>query len=130
MAEDPRTAQELNAVAQLRAALRRFNAVSDEVTGRHGLTPRRYDLLAMLHAKPPSETATQLGRQLQLTLNATSELISRAEEAGLVKRTQSPADARVKAIVPTKEGSARYLRAVSELAAARQRLLAILADLI
>ena len=41
--------RELTAIADLRSALRRFLTATDDVTRRHGLTARRYDLLAILH---------------------------------------------------------------------------------
>ncbi len=121
------TRDELLAVAELRSALRRFLAATDEVTRRYDLTPRRYDLLAMLHgAESGSCTASELAERLRLSRNSITELITRAAEAGLVTRERDAHDGRVKRIVPTREGSKRYRAAVGDLAGERQRLFEIL----
>jgi DNA-binding MarR family transcriptional regulator len=121
---------ELTAVAELRAALRRFHAATNEITRRHGLTSQRYDLLAVLHGDPERpRTATALAELLQLSRNATTELVSRAEKSGLVARASDPADARVKRIAPTAEGSRRFLAVVAELRPERRRLLELLEEI-
>lgn len=118
---------DLVAIAELRSGLRRFLSVTDEVTRRHRLTPRRYDLLAMLHgAESGSCTASELAERLRLSRNAITELITRAADAGLVRREPDTRDGRVKLIVPTREGSTRYLAAAGALAAERQRLFELL----
>jgi DNA-binding MarR family transcriptional regulator len=57
-----------------------------------------------------------------------TELVTRAEGAGLVARTADPQDRRSKRITPTEEGSRRFLATLTELAPERQRLLAILEE--
>jgi DNA-binding MarR family transcriptional regulator len=127
---DTPSADELTAIAELRAGLRAFHRATDAITERHGLTARRYDLLAMLHGKPQqADTARGLARLLQLSANATTELIDRAVAAGLVTRTGDGADARVKRIAPTAEGTRRFYAAVDELRPVRQRLFAILTEI-
>jgi DNA-binding MarR family transcriptional regulator len=119
--------EELTSIAELRSALRRFHAATDAITHQHGLTARRYDLLAMLHGAPAqARTAGAVARLLQLSPNATTELIDRAAGAGLVTRTGDGADARVKRIAPTSEGTRRFYAAVADLRPERRRLLAIL----
>jgi DNA-binding MarR family transcriptional regulator len=117
-------------VAELRAAMRRFHAATNEITKRHGLTPQRYDLLALLHGESERpHTATALAELLRLSRNATTELVSRAEKSGLVARQNDPADARVKWIAPTAEGSRRFLAVVAELRPERRRLLELLEEI-
>lgn len=120
---------ELDAVMRLRVALRRFEAASDEITRRHGLTPRQYDLLSVLHASDAARhTPSRLALDLQLGRNSLTELVSRAAEAGLVHREPHGWDGRSKRIVVSVEGTRRYLAAVSELRPERTRLLAILRE--
>jgi DNA-binding MarR family transcriptional regulator len=120
--------EELESVAALRIAIRRFLAATDDVTEAHGLTPRQYDLLALLH-RPTEEsrlTATEIAEQLCLSRSATTELISRASEAGLVIRASDHDDMRVKRLEPTAEGTARFYAAVRDLSSERHRILNLL----
>ena len=86
------------AVAEFRAALRGFMRHSERVARKSGLTPQRYLLLLMLKgASDGSErsTVTALADRLQLAQSTVTELVSRAESAGLLEREQSSSDARV-----------------------------------
>jgi DNA-binding MarR family transcriptional regulator len=116
---------ELDAVAELRIALRRFAAATEQVTRAHDLTPRQYDLLALLHRRGGGEetTATAIAERLSLSRSATTELLTRAANAGLVTRLDHPDDMRVKPLAPTAEGTARFLAAVDDLRSERNRLL-------
>jgi DNA-binding MarR family transcriptional regulator len=116
---------ELDAVAELRVALRRFAAATDEVTRAHDLTPAQYDLLALLHRRRGvvETTATEIAAHLSLSRSATTELLTRAANAGLVTRRDHPGDMRVKPLAPTAEGTARFLAAVDDLRSERKRLL-------
>ena len=61
------TAEELEGVADLRVAIRRFLAATNEVTRAHGLTPAQYDHLALLHRPGQAEvTATSIADALCL----------------------------------------------------------------
>jgi DNA-binding MarR family transcriptional regulator len=122
------SAAELTSIAELRAALRRFHAATDAITERHGLTARRYDLLAMLHGNHDAWTAGALADLLQLSRSTATELIDRAVAAGLVTRTGAEGDARLKRIEPTPEGTQRFYAAVSDLRPERERLLALLEE--
>jgi DNA-binding MarR family transcriptional regulator len=117
---------ELKTVADLRTALRRFALASDAVTRAHGLTPRQYDLLAILHAPGESPTPSTLATALSLSRSATTELLTRAVEAGLVARSLDARDGRIKHVAPTEEGTRRYLAAFGQLRSERTRLLELL----
>jgi len=121
------TPQELESVAALRVAIRRFLNATDEVTGAQGLTPRQYDLLALLH-RPSAGTlsATDIATQLCLSRSATTELLTRAAGAGLITRLSDSQDMRVKRLAATAEGTRRFSRAAKQLRAERNQLLALL----
>jgi DNA-binding MarR family transcriptional regulator len=97
-------------VAEFRAALRRFLRRTEKVAQGAGLTPQRYLLLLMIKGAPSgtgSTTVTELAKQLQLAQSTVTELVSRAEEVGLVEREQSNSDARVANLRLTPEGERR-----------------------
>lgn len=82
--------------AEFRAELRRFLRRSEEVSRRAGITPNQYVLLLQIAGSDGgTRTVTQLVEQLQLTQSAVTELVQRAEHAGLVSRRPSPTDGRV-----------------------------------
>lgn len=119
--------EELNAVARLREGLRRFTAATEAATERHGLTPRWYDLLAVIHGSPAGTlTAHELTGRLVLSRSAVSELVTRAAQAGLVTRRPDPKDDRRKCIRPTPKGTSLYLETMAALRPERERLLAML----
>src|SRR3954454_19657033 len=81
--------------AEFRSLLRRFLRRSEEVSRRHGLTHRQYLLLLMIKAaKETSDPGTIGGlvERLARTQSTATELVQRAEEAGLVTRRASPDD--------------------------------------
>src|SRR6266513_5290217 len=98
MVETEVTTQDVIAVAEFRSALRHFLRRSEKIARQSGLTPQRYTLLMMIKgATDGSEqsTVTELADRLQLAQSTVTELVRRAESAGLVERAQSAADARV-----------------------------------
>src|SRR3954452_9417496 len=112
-APDP---DELVRTAAFRSQLRRFLQRSDAVTADVGLTPQRYDLLLQLKASPTGHsTVTELGRRLHLRQTAVTELVKRAEEAGLVQRRRSDADRRVYLLELTGEGDRLVTRVFTAL---------------
>ncbi len=118
---------ELEAVAELRVALRRFVVATDRATAVQGLTPRQYDLLAVLHSPAGSSLSPgAIATRLSLSKSAATELLTRAVEAGLVSREVDPSDARTKRVTPTPEGTGRFLAAVVHLRGERARLLRLL----
>jgi DNA-binding MarR family transcriptional regulator len=113
------------AVAELRAALRQFLRRSERVARQSGLTPQRYLLLLMIKGAPgggEQSTVTQLSERLQLAQSTVTELVRRAEEAGLVAREQSQTDARVAHLRLTAEGERRLMLSFTELEIERAQL--------
>ena len=119
-------------VAALRAALRAFLRDSERVALASGLTPQRYLLLLMIKgAADGSEqaTVTQLADRMKLAQSSVTELVQRAEEAGLIVREQAADDGRVAQISLTEEGERRFARAFTALDVERRRLQSAIAEL-
>jgi DNA-binding MarR family transcriptional regulator len=107
------SAEDYRRVAEFREAIRRFLRRSERIAREEGLTPSRYLLLLMIKgAADGSErsTVTELAERMQLTQSTVTELVARAEEAGLVRRRQSDADARVFWLELTVDGRERVRR--------------------
>src|SRR5919201_2758343 len=113
------------AIADFRAALRRFFAHIERVARNHGLTPQRHLLLLMIKGAEDGSERLSVGEiadRLQLSSNTTTELVDRAEESGLVVRERSAADGRVVHLRLTPDGERRLNRALIELDADREQL--------
>ncbi|HEY5059704.1 MAG TPA: MarR family transcriptional regulator [Gaiellaceae bacterium] len=113
------------AVAQFRAALRQFLRRSERVARQSGLTPQRHLLLLMIKGAPggsEQSTVTELSGRLQLAQSTVTELVRRAEEAGLIEREQSATDARVAHLRLTAEGERRLALSFTELETERAQL--------
>jgi DNA-binding MarR family transcriptional regulator len=121
----------LVAIAEFRAALRRFLRRSEVAAQRSGLTPQRYLLLLMIKGAPDRserETVTNLANRLQLGQSTVTELVARAEEAGLVERCPARHDRRVVYVRVTEEGERRLQQCVTSLESERERLRAAITD--
>ncbi len=119
------TTHDIVAVAEFRASLRRFLRRTEKIARRSGLTPQRYLLLLMVRGAPDGSgrsTVTELAERMQLAHSTVTELVSRAEEAGLIEREQSQTDARVAHLRLSDEGERRLNEAFTSLAAERQSL--------
>jgi DNA-binding MarR family transcriptional regulator len=117
--------EDVVAVAEFRTALRRFLRRSERVARRSGLTPQRYLLLLMIKGAADGReqsTVTELADRLQLAQSTVTELVRRAEETGLVARTQSQDDARVAHLRLTPEGDRRLMQSFTELSTERAQL--------
>jgi DNA-binding MarR family transcriptional regulator len=115
--------------AELRGALRKFLRASERVAREEGLTPSRFLLLLMIKTTPGSRsTVTELAERMQLTQSTVTELVTRAETAGLVRRTQSEQDARVYWLELTPVGDDRLARAVARNGPERRRLLDLIRE--
>jgi len=120
------------AAAEFRSALRQFLRRTERIARHSGLTPQRYLLLLMVKGAPDGSeqsTVTELSERLQLAQSTVTELVSRAEEIGLLKREQSSTDASVAHLRLTPEGERRLLQAFTGLAAERANLRATFAHL-
>jgi len=97
--------------AEFRAALRRFLRTSEDAARAAGMTPQQHLLLLQI-AGSPDGTATVSGlvEKLALTQSAVTELVQRAEQAGLVRRSASVVDGRVAHLSLTKDGETRLAK--------------------
>ena len=112
-------------VAAFRAALRTFLNETERVGRANGLTPQRYLLLLMIKgASDGSEQSTisELTERLKLAQSTVTELVSRAEEAGLIEREQSDDDARVAHLRLTADGERRLAKVFTHLDVEREQL--------
>jgi DNA-binding MarR family transcriptional regulator len=121
---------EYQAVAEFRAALRRFGHVSDEIARRHGLTMRRYELLLMIAgtADGRAPTISELAERMQLAPHTVTELVARAARAGLVRRETDDADRRINRVALTETGEARLDETIAALRPERERVAEMLAE--
>jgi DNA-binding MarR family transcriptional regulator len=113
------------AAAELREALRRFERRSEQLARAHGLTPQQLTLLLQIKGAPDGReraTVTSLASRLQLGQSTVTELVQRAEHAGLLRRTADRTDTRVKWLSLTAEGSKRLAAVVRALGHERDRL--------
>jgi DNA-binding MarR family transcriptional regulator len=111
--------------AALREALRAFMRESELIVQANGLTPQRHLLLLMIKgATDGSErsTVTELAARLRLAQTTVTDLVGRAEDAGLIAREQSEADARVAVLRLTAEGERRLARSFHAHETERTRL--------
>lgn len=129
--EGSRLRREMADAAAFRTALRRFRRRTDDVAAGAGLTSQRYDLLLMIESAGGEigVRLTELCELLQMQQTAVTELVKRAEEAGLVTRATSERDRRVSLLRVTAEGRARLLTAFTELRRDREALAAALEEL-
>jgi DNA-binding MarR family transcriptional regulator len=124
--------ERIQRVAEFRAQLRAFTRRSDDVARQWDLTPQRYLLLLMVVGAGDGSgrlSLTDVAERLSLSPNTATELVTRAEELGLVRRTQADHDQRVVHVSATPEGERRlrsalaaHERARTELDAAFSRL--------
>ncbi len=123
---------EFIALAGLRSALRVFMRQTEQTARRSGLTPQRHLLLLMIKGAPDGSersTVTALSERLQLAQSTVTELVRRAEDAGLIEREQSASDGRVVYLRLTSEGERRLERVDEKLTVERARLRETIAGL-
>lgn len=96
---------EYRALARFRYALRKFLRFSEEAARAAGITPLQHQLLLAVRGfrdGPPS--VSDLAEQLQQRHHSVVELVDRAEEAGLVRRSADPSDGRRHLVALTSSG--------------------------
>jgi DNA-binding MarR family transcriptional regulator len=119
------TAREAARVAEFRVALRRFLHHTERIARECGITPRRYLLLLLIKGAPDlseRSTVTELAERLHLAQSSVTELVARAQQAGLIQREPSSDDARVAYLRLTDEGERVFAQAFESLAAERREL--------
>jgi DNA-binding MarR family transcriptional regulator len=119
-------------IAAFRAVIRSFLRTSEHLAREADLTPRRYLLLLMIKGAPDGSeqsTVTDLAARLQLAQSTVTELVGRAERAGLLERERSEKDLRVAHLRLTDEGERRLSRAAHGLEQQRHELRRRLDDL-
>ncbi len=111
------------AAAEFRAELRRFLRRSEDVSRKYGITPRQHLLLLQIAgAETGTTTVSDLVDSLALTQSAVTELVQRAETAGLVDREQSKEDGRVTHLSLTKLGAEKLAAVHTSLGPERVQL--------
>lgn len=97
---------DFEALATFRYQLRRYLRFSEEIAHAAGLTPLQYLLLLQIKGFPGRDWATvgELAERLQAKHHGVVSLISRGEEAGLVRRRASPDDGRRVEVHLTRKG--------------------------
>ena len=121
------TVDEVLQAAEFRRLLRRFLAHGDAGVRQAGLTPQRYLLLLAVKGAPDrTETRSigQLSDDLQLAQSSVTELVDRAEAAGLVARATGNSDARTVLVRLRPAGEERLMAALTSVRAEREQLLA------
>lgn len=120
------SAEEVARVAEFRAALRQFLRRAERNARGAGLTPQRYLLLLAVKGAPDrTETRSigQLSDDLQLAQSSVTELVDRAEAAGLVARATGNSDARTVLVRLEPAGEERLMAALTSVRAEREQLL-------
>jgi DNA-binding MarR family transcriptional regulator len=115
-------------VAALREALRAFLRESELIVQSNGLTPQRHLLLLMIKGAPDGSersSVTELAARLRLAQTTVTDLVRRAEDAGLIAREQSGADGRVMILRLTAKGERRLARSFHAHESERERLRAM-----
>jgi DNA-binding MarR family transcriptional regulator len=99
---------------QFRDALRRFLHWSAAQAKAVGLTPAQHQLLLAIRGHGHAPTIGDVAEHLMLRHHSAVELVDRAEQAGLVVRSDDPDDHRAVRLALSVEGEAR----LAELSAA------------
>lgn len=99
---------ELEALADFRHRLRLFLRFSEDLCNRAGIKPLQYQLLLQLAGYPGRSWATvgELAQRLQTKHHGMVALVTRCENAGLVRRQASAIDLRQVEIHLTDTGAA------------------------
>ena len=107
---------DLRNIARFRYAIRRLLRSSEDAAREAGLTPQQHQLLLGIagHAEDGSASIGQLAEFLQVRHHSAVGLVDRAEDLGLVRRTENPDNRREVQVTLTADG-ARKLRMLASL---------------
>jgi DNA-binding MarR family transcriptional regulator len=99
-------------LAQFRYALRKFLRFSENAARKCGVTPQQHQLLLGIlgFSERGSASVSRLAEFLQERHHSVVGLVERAEQSGLVRRTQDAADRRVVNVTLTAKGKRILLR--------------------
>jgi len=123
MRETPTVTISYHDAAAFRTELRRFLHRSEEAARQVGITPGQHMLLLQIAGSDEEQTTvSELVEKLSLTQSAVTELVQRAELAGLVARQTSPSDGRVAHLRLTDLGAESLERVHSMLGPERAQL--------
>lgn len=114
MSTEDGTEVDYRLLAELRYALRRFQAFSEDAAAAAGLTPQQHQALLAIkgYADERGLSVGALAERLLVRHNTAAELVNRLERAGLVQRHVDPTDARRVFLQLLPDGE-RRLRALS-----------------
>ena len=103
---------EYQALARLRYLLRVFLRFSEDAARDEGLTPQQHQLLLAVRGFSGGRAPTvgEVADMLQLQQHSVVELVTRAEDSGLVHRDADPADRRRQLLRLTARGEERLAR--------------------
>jgi DNA-binding MarR family transcriptional regulator len=97
-------------LAEFRASMRQFERHVEDAARRHGLTRQRFLLLLQVEGVPSDSDrrgVAEIAHLLRLSPHSVTELVDRAELAGLLVREQSSSDGRARRLRATPEGRRR-----------------------
>lgn len=102
----PTDQERLSRLAEFRFQLRRFLNFSETEAERFGIAAQQYQLMQVIGALPPGESASisMIADRMILRHNSTVELVDRAERAGLVRRVSDERDLRRSLVMLTPHG--------------------------
>lgn len=109
MSTESVSAADYHRLLEFRTGLRRFLKWSANRARASGLTPAQHQLLLTVkgHHEAAGPTVSDVADYLQLRHHSTVELIDRAAEAGLIRRTTDIQDARIVRLALTEDGETR-----------------------
>ena len=90
------------------------SALQSRLTAEFGMSLARFDLLSQLERAPTGLTMTELSRQMMVSNGATTSLVDRLAEDGLLARAPHPSDRRTTIIRLTEAGRERFLAIAQE----------------
>jgi len=126
---EPLSDRDYEALARFRRSVLLFTRAADSMAQRSGVSPTQNLLLLTIRGGTigAAPTISALADELQLKPHSVTELVQRAQRAGLVDVFANPADARSRCVRLTDQGRAvldeQFSRGRAELYEARQQLL-------